>query len=208
MQQLVSERISGRDWAGPAPRVRRRRPGPTRRARSRPGWSTKPRGPPPWTPLAWAPPAVGGAVRGRLARERRRGGDAPLARLRLRSRALATVSYPPAIRFPWRISMIHAAVCSHSPLSLLLAALTLVGAQAGAAALLRVARGLRIEMGVPARQPCISGAVAPEERADADGITSSDAGSPGRRPWTRLRARPDATRRAQGVGRRPPNGAP
>lgn len=98
-------------------------------------------------------------------------GAGPIALLLVASRAMASVPYPLAIWFGRRVGMINTAVWRHIPSSLLLAALALVGAPAGAAALL-IARGRLVEMDVPTRQAFISGAVEPEERAAAAGITT------------------------------------
>ncbi len=98
-------------------------------------------------------------------------GPGAIALILFGGRLMATVSYPLAIWLGRRIGMINTAVWTHIPSSLLLAALPLAGAWPGAAALY-VARGLLVEMDVPTRQAFISGAVDPEERAAAAGVTT------------------------------------
>jgi len=98
-------------------------------------------------------------------------GPGALALVFFAARMAASVSYPIAIWLGRRIGLINTAVWTHIPSSLLLAALPLAGGVPGVAGLL-VARGLLVEMDVPTRQAFISGAVDPEERAAAAGITT------------------------------------
>lgn len=98
-------------------------------------------------------------------------GAVTIALVLFASRLMATVSYPLAVRLGRRIGMINTAVWTHIPSSLLLVGVGLVAAPIWAAVLL-VGRGLLVEMDVPTRQAFISGAVDPEERSAAAGLTT------------------------------------